>query len=658
VKLIQHTCCSPARRLAPGLRRAVFILIPLYLLTAALRLSAQTVVPATDSTAVFYIFAGAPERNYLKSDTLPDARFRFYDPARQTTVDWGTLGNLGSSARPLWFSPTERQGFDFGVHPFDLYRLNPDSLRFYRQTRTFSEVFFSQGRTQNDNMMRAVFSRTFGDSITFSLDYRTFNNLGQYRYQAAKHSGVSAGIRWPVNERYQVFIVFNSNSNRQQENGGIATDTIFGDGQFGGAIAAPIRMPDQRAQTRIADRTLLGVQHIDFGKTAAGRIFRARHTLRSSNQEFKFFNTNLQADSLFFDTFFVDRRGLRHYTRLYRLDNVLDLLTFRPNASATADLLSVGVEHTYFRLRQEPRDSAFSNLFLTGRFIAAPTGRMSFQAWGALGLLANFGEYRADALLSLNAGRFGRIELAAASRRYPPAQLYRELYVSDRLIWRQDVKKPVETSLSARYELPAWGLSLQAQTHLVNNYLYFDQRGLSAQTLSPLQVLQFAGTLQRAFGQFRFDNTFALQRANRTDVFRLPAWFVKSSAYFSGAVFSRKMDLEAGLDFRINAEFRPDSYQPLSWQFHLQDSLTQKVYPWADAFIAFRVQTFRFFFRYENLNALLDRSRVFYQTAYYAQPFGAFRLGIGWRFLDGNEQGGPSGGGGSSRPPAGVGRGR
>jgi len=658
VKPIQHICCSPARRLAPGLCRAVFFLIPFCLLTAARRLSAQLVAPAADSSAVFYLYPNTPERYFVKSDTLPDARFRFYDPARQAMVDWGTLGNLGSSVRPLWFSPTDRQGFDLGAHPFDLYRLVPDSLRFYRQTRTFSEVFFSQGRTQNDNMMRAVFSRTFGDSITFSLDYRAFNNIGQYRYQATKHSGVSAGIRWPVSDRYQVFIIFNSNSNRQKENGGIATDTIFDDGQFGGAIAAPIRLPDQRAQTRIADRTLLGVQHFDFGKTAAGRIFRARHTLRSSNQEFKFFDTNLQADSLFFDTFFVDRRGLRHYTRLYRLDNALDLLSFRPKAAAAADELAVGVEHTYFRLRQEPRDSAFSNLFLTGRFIAAPAGRLSFQARGALGLLANFGEYRADALLSLDAGRFGRLELAAGSRRYPPAQLYRELYVSNRLIWRQDVKKPVETSLSARYALPAWGLSLQAQTHLVNNYLYFDQRGLSAQTLSPLQVLQFAGTLQRAIGPLRFDNTVALQRANRTDVFRLPAWFVKSSVYFSGAVFAKKMDLEAGLDFRINAEFRPDSYQPLSWQFHLQDSLTQKPYPWADAFIAFRVQTFRFFFRYENLNALLDKSRVFYQTAYYAQPFGAIRLGIGWRFLDGNEPGGSSGGGGSSRPPAGVGRGR
>jgi hypothetical protein len=667
LKTIQRILIRPGKIFLPGRRLVRSSLCIWYCLAAGAVLLAQQPsgpgftlpVPSPDSLSVFYVFADAPEERYPKDDTLPDARFRFYDPARQSVIDWGTLGNLGSSARPLWFSPAPRRGFDMGIHPFDLYRLTPDSLRFYKQSRTYSDVFFSQGRTQNDNMVRAVFSRTFGDSITFALDYRTFNNIGQYRYQTAKHSGVSAGIRWPLSRRYQVFLIFTSNSNRQQENGGIAADTLFGSGQFGGAISAPIRLPDQRAQTRIADRTIVGIQHFDFGNTGR-RTFRARHKLGSSRQEFKFFNTNLQADSVFFDTFFVDRRGLRHYTQLYRLDNEVDLLAFRQKeAGASSDLISAGIAHSYFRLQQEPRDSAFSNLFLTGRFTLAPGKAFAFQARGAFGLLSNFGEYTAEARLKLSAGRFGRLELDFNSRRYPVAQLYRQLYVSDRLIWQNDFNKPVETSIAARFYLLKLGLTLSGQTHLVNNYLYFDQRGVAAQTGAPLQVAQLSGNLQLPLGPFRLDNTFALQQANRSDVLRLPGWFVKSSLYYAGALFAKKLELQAGFDFRINADFRPDAYQPLSWQFHLQDSITQQPYPWLDAFVAFRVQTFRFFFRYENLATLWDNTRVFYQTAYYAQPFGAIRLGIAWRFLDGNEPGSPTGGGGGgSRPPAGVGSGR
>ena len=122
------------------------------------------------------------------------------------------------------------------------------------------------------------------------------------------------------------------------------------------------------------------------------------------------------------------------------------------------------------------------------------------------------------------------------------------------------------------------------------------------------------------------------------------------------------MLLNLGVDFRINSEFRPDAYQPLTWQFHLQDTLTQKPYPWLDVFAAFKVQSFRFFFRYENLQTLWNNSDVFYQTASHPQPFGSIRLGIAWRFLDSNlpETGNnnpntPTGIGPSAQPPSGRG---
>lgn len=96
------------------------------------------------------------------------------------------------------------------------------------------------------------------------------------------------------------------------------------------------------------------------------------------------------------------------------------------------------------------------------------------------------------------------------------------------------------------------------------------------------------------------------------------------------------MLLNAGVDFRINSDFSPDGYHPLSWQFHLQDSISQKPYPWIDVFAAFKVQSFRGFIRYENCANWWDKTNVFYQTARYAQPFGALRFGIAWRFMDSN----------------------
>lgn len=632
--------------------------------------TSQLIVPELDTMPFLFSFANAPERAYPADDTLPDYNFRMYDPARRQAVDYGTLGNVGSSARPLFFESDPRKGFDPGFHAFDLFKLRATDLQFYRNTRSFTDLFFSQGKIQNDNMLRARFSRTFAGGLNFSLDYRTFNHLGQYRYQAVKHNGLAIGIWYPVGSRYEAFLIYNRNSAKQQENGGIVTDTVFGGGQFSGPIDAEIRLPDNQALSRQTDWSLNLIHHLTFtgARDSSGkRVLRASHTATWGKQTFKFSDPGsnpgktLQEDSLYYDTFLVDRRGIRHYWELNRLTNTFTLNTFKAKRPGSpSDLLALGLTHSLYILRQEPQaDSVFSNLFLTGDLSITPSDRFVFLAHGDLGVLSNFGEYQVRGEIKIGLGKAGVFSAALLSQRYPPSILQYRLFVSKRLFWQNNAAKPVETSLSATYALPRVGLEVTGKTHLVNNYLYFDQQGLAAQTGSPLQVAQLLVRENVRLGSLHFDNTIALQRANRDDVLRLPKWFTKNSLYFSGAIFKKRMALDAGVDFRLNGEFTPDTYQPVTAQFFLQDSLNAKPYPWLDVFVAFKVQSFRFFFRYENLSSLWGKRTVFYQTARYPQPFGAFRIGIGWRFLDNNREKLPqTPASGSGRPPSGISGGR
>ncbi len=592
-----------------------------------------------DTTPLLFTFSLAPERAYPSSDTLPDSDFRMYDPARRRPIDYGTLGNLGSSARPLLYETSPKRGFDVGVHAFDIYRVQPNDLRFYRHSRSFSEVFFTQGRTQLDGLLNARLARTFGGGTTFSLDYRSINHLGQYRYQRARHNSLTFGVWLPVGKRYDGFLIFSKNVNRQQENGGIVTDTVFGGAEFSGPINAEVRLPDERALTRVADQTLQLTQHLKFTGAAdtGSRVLRATHIFAWSKHDYKFADAGLARDSFFFDTFLVDRRGIRHFAALNRLDNSFTLTTFKAkNRGRPSDVLTVGLTHSFFNLNQEPRDSTLSNLFATGNLAITPSEKFAFVARGELGLLANFGEYHVSGELAVGFGKVGQLRAGLLSQRYPPSLLHHRLYVSKRLMWDNDFEKPLENTLFATYALPLIGLEITARTHLINNYLYFDQKGVAAQTTSPLQVVQFMVRENFALGPFRFDNTVALQQSNRSELLRLPRWFTKNSLYFSGKIFKKRLQLETGVDFRLNSEFRPDGWQPVTWQFHLQDSVTQKPYPWIDVFAAFKVQSFRFFFRYENLATLWNNTEVFYQTARYPQPFGAIRFGIGWRFMDSN----------------------
>ncbi len=604
----------------------------------------DTVRLSEDSTAAYYLFAQAPERRYPVEDTLPDASFRMYDPARRPMIDWGTLGNIGASARPLFFQTDPRRGAHTGYRAFDLYHLNADDLPFYPNRRALTDLFVSQGRAQTEIMLRAKFSRTFNRGLNFSILHQNLSHLGQYRYQAVKHMALAVGLWYPIHRRFESFLIATRNVSRQQENGGLSDPSQITGGQFGGPISAQVRLPDQQALTRHAATALCWINYWTpiedwLGR---GRALRLSHRADWSTARYKFSDPGTSAggfireDSAFFRHFLVDRRGVRHYAELERLDNRLAIGTLKYKSSLEpSDRLEVGLQHSFFRWCQEPfADTVFQNLFLTGRLLWTSSSRFGLEANGGVGLGPNLGEYQLLAQLMLDLGTWAQLRAGLISQRYPPPLLTQRLGVTLQPFWANRFEKPIETALFATYALPRWGFSVTAQVHQVNYYIYYDQRALAAQTSAPLQVVQLVAQERLRWGRLRLDLTLAAQRFNRSDVLRLPEAFAKGAFYHSGYLFQKRLLLEAGTDFRINTAFLADAYQPLTAQFHLQDTFVAQPYLWIDVFAAFQVRSFRFFFRYENLRTLWDQSQLFFQTAHYGQPFGAIRLGIAWRFWD------------------------
>jgi Putative porin len=646
-----------------------FLLTPLATLLAQIPEAATSTVQIAaepiDTSPLYFVLPMAPETAVPQPDTLPDQDFRMYDPARKAVLDWGHLGNLGSSARPLWYETNARIGFETGFRPFQLYRSSADELRFYRHGRTFSEAFFTRGRTQRDAASRVRASHTFEGGLNFSLEYRGMDNIGQFLRQRTKHNTLLAGVWHPIGSRYEYFLVFASNANRQIDNGGIIAGFTFGNEGFNGPLGAMTRLKTEDSKTVTTDRSLKFTQYFRFGNTQQKRAFRAVHSAQYGTERWKFsdpFDETEAAGTDFYGLLRRDRRGNRQVVTVRRLENTFNLNTYRSKArGTTTDGFSAGLRHSIFWVNEDDvRDSVVNNLFLTGQFTLTPSKRFYLLANGDLGLLWNAGQYRVTGLVGIDFGKAGRLEGSVLSQIRPPDWVaFRMLNVRQKVWENNGFNKVIENSIQARYSLPLIGFSATGQQHLINNYVYFDQTAFPIQLTSPLSVTQLL--LQQNFhvGPIYSDNTVGLQQVNNTNVLRLPNWFTKNSLYVKTPVFKKKLLLYVGADFRMHSQFTPDDYMPLTGQFFLQDSLVQQPYPWIDGFVALKIQSFRFFFRYENLNSLWNPNQVYFQTSRHPQAFASFRLGITWRFMDnnlvGNEQQGPTGGG-SSGPPPGIGR--
>lgn len=604
---------------------------------------AQPELTAEDTLPVFFSLSFAPEKKLATSDTMPDQEFRLYDPARKASIDYGHLGNLGSSARSLWFTPLSRAGFETGYRAFNLYELTPEKLQFYRHARTYSHAYFSRGRSQRDAESWIKLSRTFSGGLNFSVQYKTINNLGNYRFQRTKHNSLAAGLWWPVKKNYEVFLIYASNTFQQQDNGGVTDPMFFDSTLYEGMISVPVLLDGDNSKTKNTKRDLQFAQYYTFGKTA-NRLFRAEHTLDYKTEIWKFSDINSASDSqpieaAFYGAFLTDSRGLRNYVKTNRLDNVflLNTLPAKSDSLVKDNRFSAGIRHSLIWLEQEPlNDSLFNNLFLTGRFTFEPSKRLSLIAQGDLGLLPKNG-YRVTGDLKIDLGKVGILEAGLLNQLHPPDYIQSRAYSTGRLVYNNDFKQVLESTLKGSYSIPKLGFRASGALHVVNNYIYFGTTGLPVQAGGVVQVSQLMVQQNFKLGILRSENTIGVQQINNKDIVRLPNWFSKNSLYIARSYFKRRLYATYGFDFRINSDFLPDEYQPFTGQFQLQrTAFSQAPYPWLDVFTAVKIDQFRLFLRFENVMAAFDPGKALFLAANQPQSQFSFRLGIAWRFLDSN----------------------
>jgi len=643
-----------------------------------------------DTSDIFYFYSANPKLILPFKDSLLD-EFQQYDPIRQRKLNYAHLGNLGSAFRQLIYQAPFRRGFDVGLHQFDIYKLDASQLRYYKITQAYTHAFFSQGPSQNHSYFKIRFSRNFANGINLSLDHKKINNAGSYDFQKTRNTAFAIGLWYHAPDgRYDGFFSFASTTIQQQDNGGIVEepkDTLLPPFQ----IAVNL----QNARTQQAQREWTYIHYFQLNKPPARpprppqtmpgqhsaiisirdsvanaapdsleqpaalspafpnqteeplppkRAFTLYHRLRYQFNSYKFSDSSLAEDASFYQNLQVDERGLRHYLKVRKLENTFKIQTFKLHKSTTegpqqqSDLLEVGLIHTLYFLDQEPVDTSnFNDLFLMGRINFTPNERLKIFTYAQFGLLGNAGDYRISGSLFLHFKTVGNLRLEFINQLYEPSLLQQRIFISQRQFWKNNFDKTLETSVSGTYSLPSFRFSLTASYHLLTNYIYFDSQALPRQTSSAINIFQLMVEKNFQLGTLHLNNLIAFQQVTKEDVLRLPQIYSTHSLFLEGKIFKKVMLARLGFDARLASSYTPDTYQPLTGQFHIQNKQTLPFTPLLDFFLSFKVNRFRFFFKVENILTGIT-NRYYYQTANSPLAFGlsngGIRFGISWRFVD------------------------
>lgn len=286
---------------------------------------------------VQYFYVDQPRRLYDYSDTLLNNYFQQPQPSRRRALERINLGNLGSPEQELVFQPNFRQGFAMGFSQFDGYRISSEKLRFYKIEQSFTDAAFTQGRTQDDQFISAVFSRNFGKKINFSIDYKRINHLGVFKNQKSQNTALAAGFWYHPNDSYNGYLTIVNNTNFQGDNGGVDLTTLNTVNQTS-EETVPVKLestvsptrgsnPDAAAQTRYQSQEIAYAHYFTIG---GPKPKKAKKPAR-----------NFQSSMLPVDTTQLDSLAIPDSLRLDSLNLSLDTLGKIDSITLSSDSLAI-----------------------------------------------------------------------------------------------------------------------------------------------------------------------------------------------------------------------------------------------------------------------------------------------------------------------------
>lgn len=579
----------------------------------------------TNLITLYQVFSDQPT-GILNFREFPDD-FQQVDPCWQNGLFYANLGNIGSSHKSLVYDAVPDIGFDMGFHAFDLYQLRTERAIFYKGLRPYTRVFYTQMSGQNNGLFRGTYGRELSKNLTLHLDYSRISHLGFYQRQKVKHTGLTLGLWYQgTQNRYKAWLMYGSNYNTQQDNGGISTDTLFDQELYAQRDAIPIKLSN--ADTRYVQyeaNFAHSYSLIDPKKTG---LLNLVHKIKYIKQQYKFSDQNENDE--FYGPFNTYIKGLRYYAKSIGISNYFAVQTgFDSNKRSF--ILEPGVSYNRFDITYDSSGYNWNELWLHGT-LTGSLGVFKILAQGQYGFLDNKNNFRLSGEVSGDLGNWATLSARMILQKYPGTAMNFSFNISKISVWSETPDKTTEFALYAGLGVKPLNLNIYARQFVLDKYIYFDQQALVQQLDNTFTINQIGIDHSLKVWKIHFKNQIHFQTKS-TDIIRYPDWVTRHSLYFEGKIFKNNLYLRPGIDLRYISRYYADNYMPASGQFYIQDKVLLPEQWLADVYVGFTVANFQGFAKMENVTKWL-KSGIQYFTPLYPLPEAKFRIGLQWQFLN------------------------
>jgi Putative porin len=616
--------------------------------------------PLEDSITISYHFFDSTRTHKLDS-SINDFNTRYPLP-----YYYYDLGNLGNAAHSYVFSPYMKAGWDGGFQSYDIYNFTVENTRQFTTSRPYTELGYMLG-SKSEQYIDVMHTQNRKSNVNFGFQFRLANAPGSFKNQNTNNSNFRFNISYQgKGKRYGNTLIYISNKIRSSENGGIQDNAKLTGLDFNDPFQVLVKLGNATSFTRnpfstvintgtlYDEHTILFRQNYDFGQkdslvtdSVTFKLFypriRFQHTIEYKKENYAFQDLNPD-DTLYlkYFNFLPNGNTVSFKDSWEKVTNDVAVISY-PQKNNLNQFLKADAGYEWIQGGYYPYKSRYSNVYLAGEY----RNRTRNQKWDfvASGRIYTAGDYAGDYEIygslerNLN-NKTGNLLIGFQNVNRSPSSIYHKGVTSFPVIPDAEFNKENISRAFANISLSKLGLSLVGEYYIIGNYIYFDNYFEARQQSSLFNVLH-AGA-EKTIKLAKHWNWYIeahLQKETGSAPVNVPLLFARNRFAFEGNFF-RNLFISTGFEVKYASPYHPDNYSPFNGQFFIQDTFRTSVNrPEINAYLNFRIKSFKAFIRAENLNTINAQDKFHFTNynfvaPYYPQRSFWFRFGVWWSFVN------------------------
>lgn len=548
-----------------------------------------------------------------------------FHTADQLDRQWPYVMDLGYSGSPVYtpyyFIP-KNSGWQTGFNSFDPYRKDFEDLLFVRSGMPITKLTYVQTPQVNQSIFDGYFSRRF-DDMSFALNHQRYNYTGDYLNQSSFNTIFHTGFSINKKQWFGYFL-FASEVFSQSNNGGISSSQFYGNPIYENRSGFPVRFRNagSRDDTKKGKAGVM-LKALQFGKYGVntGLEVDMEQRMISMNSE--------QPDSSSYYPFYEFRRqdGFNTFMKhqsffpgvvLEFSDSTHSAFQLRSTTGINISSLEDISHQRKWQEFVQKGDLDFRSSYINA---AAHLDLRIFNQNIYFDLKGN---------LSTEWKGFGVNGYAGLQRSAAPLVFYRQSFSGESL-WDQSPPAAFHQILGGSLQYNRSGLEIKATLEQIfqQNVSFFNKEG-EPDVMGDQTIISFRPEAHLHLGIFHFKNhlNFFLSENNHP---YYPTLSGRHSIFIEDKWFKNRMHINLGVTAFWKNNHYANYYLPYVQSFIPTDQRLEAELRWIP-FFAFRVKTFKFFVRMENMNLLWQPTNIFYDVYHYPQPDPMLRMGIEWLF--------------------------